>query len=263
MNDVKFLGAYCKSLDKYITLKELRQYEKSNKNYFKDKIQYNLYCPECKGVLLSYVSGSEKYLRTFPKRSHAPECSLSQNNVDNTTFRKYIEEGNNEELNFKLNKFADDIFSNLDKPKIINPIPFDDEVENNSENGNSMVKRKQNQRYIPRQKISDGILFTNEDIYKFFYGTVSLKWYNNKKETKQNREMLLVFKPKDKRISICSIIMSSLTANYIKRQIPDCNNYYNANIVFLSKLNSKTNNNGRVFNNFFITHSSHMIIRFD
>lgn len=252
MNEPKFRGAYCKYLKKYLSIYEIIELEAKDNEYFDNNIRYSLLCPECKKAPLSFVHGNTKYLKVFPKHQHEENCSLIQDNVDNSKMIEIInDEKNNIKINEKLKKFARSTFidkNSVSQKEILQLKNTDKENANNIITSSSKVKRV---KCIPRQNISKGVFVEDVGIYKFFYGKIFLVWYK-----KYSNSKLLAFSSLTEKHSMFSITMSDKVASYVKKTIPESKSLKEVNIVFLSALEKKKNG----YYNFHIKHSTHFVV---
>lgn len=253
----KFKGAYCKFLNDYLSIDEIIEIETRDKDFFNKNIRQNLYCPECKLAQLSIVHSDSEFLRAYAKSVHEDDCSLSQDLVSNSAFIKIIEEDNNNEfISGKLNDFAEFIFLPKHKNQTTNPLLVS--ISNNDENTNvnsAFNTKIKKVKYIPRQKISNGVLIEDLDVYKFFYGELYLMWYKNKNN--DNVRKILAFPLNHNQKSVFSITMSSRVGDYVQIMLPlKYNKLQRVKVVFLSSLNKNNN-----YYNFHIKHSSHFIIK--
>ena len=252
----KFLGAYCQYLNDYLSIDEIVEIEKKDKDFFQQNISHNLYCPECKLAPLSIVHGDSEYLRAYAKSVHGEDCSLMQNIISNAAFIKIIEsDSNNEFLSKKLNDFADYIFLPKKNNQFLTPLTIEHGIDENAQTDTTANKKTKNSKYIPRQNISNGIFVEDIGVYKFFYGELYLMWYKNKNN--DNVKKLLAFPLHHNKKSVFSITMSSRVSDYVKNDLPiQFNKLQRVKVVFLSVLNKYNN-----YYNFHIKHSAHFIVK--
>lgn len=231
---MKFKDAYCTKLNRLLSIDEIIHYYRFDKQFYKDNIEKNLICPECKQPSLSYHNDSPPYLSVYPGAKHLDNCTLKQDEMTPVQTESFVANPKNREqisrqLESVLTMMLDAVpntYKNVTSKKAkISSIPSE-----------VYIPSKQPKKRIARKRID--LKFTNEDFdcYKFFYGSVRLKW-EEEKDTKDYKILLRRQDKSDKRL-LCKLKISSKVYSYLPYEFKTPREF-NCNIVFLAKFADK------------------------
>lgn len=231
---MKFKDAYCTKLNTLFFIDEITRYYRTDKQFYKDNIEKNLICPECKQAQLAYNNAATPYLSAYPKSEHAEWCSLKQDELDPIQTDTFIRNPKNKEqisrqLESVLTMMLDTVPHASTKA-----IPKKSKISSSS--SELVTPTKQLRKRIARKRID--LPFTEEDFncYKLFYGSVRLQW--EKEDDMEDYKILLRRQnTSDKRL-LCRLWISPKVYYYlpIEFKFPK---EFNCNIVFLAKIKNK------------------------
>lgn len=244
---MKFKDAYCTTLNKLLTIEDVVYLYKNEKKHYKDLIEKNLLCPECKQPHLSYNNGSTPYFSVYPKAQHAEGCSLKQDEMSSKQTAEFINDSENEPLVLRQMESVLVMLMGNNSPSVKKTKKTTSQGNSNEENikknANSTSKR------IPRKRIDSKFETEDFDCDKIFYGSVHLKWEKDKKikdgkEQEYYKILLYGTKKYNYKKLVCKLKISPLVYYHLP---PEYKNQteYDCNIVFIAK-----------FKNYFRTYQS-------
>ena len=227
---MKFTKAYVDSLDMTMSFDEIRKYHDTNLEYFIEKINGHLLCPQCMQAKLKYCNAKNPYLSCYPKSKHSDNCALIPNANCNYSFRTLMR--NKTERNFVVRKIVSIYIRFLTKIGA-------DVSDNNSQLDSSVSKK--GKKPIKNKVINDIKIKSlnrkfKEDDYgvpKIFKGEVIITFSKKTTEKSGNTYHLLTLAKVDGK-NICELKITNKVYKYLDDDIKKLNKTY-CFVVFAAK----------------------------
>lgn len=230
---MKFKDAFSLTLNRKVTLEEINDWYKNDKNFFENQISGNLLCPKCKKAYLKYNNAKRPYLSCYPQATHSDNCSLKQEEYSKRGIDKLIKsQANNGIIIRQVESVFTNLFKTNDKANT-NHVQIKKEQKENNKSQNQINKK--HIKRIKRKNINTKITNDDFDTYKIFYGTVNCQKTEHKK--KDDIHYYLSLSDKNNPL-IFKIIVSENVYKYLSEEVK-MNNNFNCNIALFAKLTNK------------------------
>lgn len=253
---MKFKDAFCCKINKLLTIDDVAYYYKNDKQFYKDNIEKNLICPECKQPNLSFNNDSPPYFSVYPKAKHTDQCTLKQDVMTTSQSNKYVNNPDNKDLVLRQ---IDSVLtmlletqSTLTKTKTPTSNKPGTPISSKDATHTSISKR------LPRKRID--LEFEDEDFEcdKIFYGSVHLKWEKEIDEDTSEiigYKMLLYRTKKDNKKMVCKLIITPKVYEHLSNEYIQPAQY-NCKIVFVAKFK----NMSKSYKSTYIRHSQFIVL---
>ena len=251
----KFEDAYFTIENKNITIADVSEVFKNNKELFALKYQDNLVCSRCKQAKLSFVNDKPEYFRTQKNAKHHPDCDLQQDVMTPHQVNVFMaDHQNEEEIHRQLESLLALTLSN--KQHHIQTLAANSSATGQSSSVSVNKQRNVNKR-LPRKRID--VEFTPNDFNcnKLFYGRVRAVWeeVKPKDDTQKTRYKLLLYHI-NKSYLVCKISVNELVYKYIKSEYKK-DEEFDCAIAFAANFK---NNTGKKYQSTILTHSERLVM---
>lgn len=250
---MKFEEAYWTKESKLLSIDEITQYFKKDKNFFSSDIKECLLCPECKKPNLAYNNAATPYLSVYPNREHELGCSLKQDEMTSKEVNRFVDNPKNNEMIIRqMEKVALTMFDSSTKSgKTSSKSTFIPKVSSSIAKPSLSISKR-----LPRKRID--LKFDEEDFgcFKIFYGTVFIKWeifYKTRNGVNEKWQKILMYNKNNK--MVCKLEISPRVYKHIPDSYKKIDNA-NCNIVFLAKFK----NTGKTYREHHLINSDFLIM---
>lgn len=190
---VKFKCVYFDLVQRNISIADVRLMRKDTPEAFFSTYKRHFFCPYCHQARLEYVErGQTVFFRTAKYQRHTKGCSLSQNPTSVDFKKNALPIANTSVTQNLLEHILFDIFLSPE-----HQLPPEISFQSNQTFPRSLPHPRisHRQKYIPRRRIDNGLIDSDFEQEKIFYGVFDLKWewVTNENDRANNHRKLLFY----------------------------------------------------------------------
>ncbi|WP_461255561.1 hypothetical protein [Treponema sp. R80B11-R83G3] len=261
MQNNHFNEAYVKKQNLYVDEYELIQIRTFDKECYTIKYKENLFCPDCKQARLGLEFGDKiKCLRTLKGELHIDNCQHTPdvNIVNPKQIQEYLKttspltiENNLLSLLSRLNFKQEDVSFNTKTSSFVSSFTFQ-----------YTEKKIKINVYIPQQKIGNRKNVFSYYIAQYYYGDIWLEIGKYSKEYDYVQLKIYSLQNMGKGGLICSVFVSKKNDNLSTMVDKLLNKTENGlyHIAFFGQMIMKNANDGKQYNNLYITDKHNIVI---